>query len=31
MGFLPFDDDRFESTIDIMMDRLMTSNGLIRR
>ena len=31
MGFLPFDDDRVQSTIDVVVDRLTTSKGLVRR
>lgn len=31
VGFLPFDDDRIQSTINTVMDQLMDENGLVRR
>lgn len=31
VGFLPFDDDRLQATIDAVMDHLMTEDGLVWR
>jgi GH15 family glucan-1,4-alpha-glucosidase len=31
VGFLPFDDDRIQGTIDAVMDYLMTDEGLVQR
>lgn len=31
VGFLPFDDDRIQGTIDAVMDHLMTDEGLVQR
>lgn len=31
VGFLPFDDDRVQKTIDTVIERLMTDAGLVRR
>lgn len=31
VGFLPFDDDRFQATIDAVMEHLMTDDGLVHR